>query len=212
MNRLHKISYLAWSPIATCANHAHVCLHLLRQVLSASRYSGLWRRVFSARTLISRRWNCCYLQSPPLKTEAVIVHKTFETIFQIMWRRHNNYTIVSIVKPTRCTNVSVLFSFIFYFILFYFILFYFILFAVTLYMFRTVIPSISSSSRLYIQQQAFVKQNCCLLASKQTAVLFVTVCTVLNCWWWTEWPSETCRVLLQSKINFIHWCIWLVLL
>ena len=34
----------------------------------------------------------------------------------------------------------------------------FILFGVTLYMFRTVFPSIIRSSRLYIQQQAYVKQ------------------------------------------------------
>ena len=34
----------------------------------------------------------------------------------------------------------------------------FILFDVTLYMFRTVFPSIIRSSRLYIQQQANVKQ------------------------------------------------------
>ena len=139
MNRLHKISHLSWSPIAIRVNNARVCLHLLRQVLSASRYSGLWRRVLSARTLMFRRWNCCYLQSPTMKTEAVIVHRKFVTIFQIMWRRHKNDTIVSIVKATRCTNVSNLFYFIllyfilfcfilFYFILFYFILFYFILF------------------------------------------------------------------------------------
>jgi len=36
------------------------------------------------------------------------------------------------------------------------------------------------------------------LANKQTAVsvwqMPVAVCTVLNCWWWTERPSETCRV------------------
>ena len=34
----------------------------------------------------------------------------------------------------------------------------FILFGMTLYMFRTVFPSIIRSSRLYIQQQAYVKQ------------------------------------------------------
>ena len=34
----------------------------------------------------------------------------------------------------------------------------FILFGVTLYMFRTVFPSIIRSSGLYIQQQAYVKQ------------------------------------------------------
>ena len=34
----------------------------------------------------------------------------------------------------------------------------FILFRMTLYMFRTVFPSIIRRSRLYIQQQALVKQ------------------------------------------------------
>ena len=48
---------------------------------------------------------------------------------------------ISIVKPTRSANVSNLFYF-----------------GMTLYMFRTVFPSIIRSSRLYIQQQAFVKQ------------------------------------------------------
>jgi len=48
---------------------------------------------------------------------------------------------LSIVKPTRRTNVSNLFYF-----------------GMTLYMFRTVFTSIIRSSRLYIQQQAFVKQ------------------------------------------------------
>jgi len=49
--------------------------------------------------------------------------------------------VISIVKPTTCTNVSNLFYFV-----------------MTLYMFRTVFPSIIRSWRLYIQQQAFVKQ------------------------------------------------------
>ena len=110
---------------------------------------------------------------------------------------------ISTVKPTRYTNVSNLFYF-----------------WMTLYMFRTIFPSIISSSILYIQQQAFVKQ---LLVrgyemefhlvpySKQTAVsvwqMPLAVCTVLYCWWWTERPSETCRVSFQNKINLIHWCI-----
>jgi len=34
----------------------------------------------------------------------------------------------------------------------------FIYFGMTLYMFRTVFPSVIRSSRLYIQQQAYVKQ------------------------------------------------------
>jgi len=51
---------------------------------------------------------------------------------------HRN--IISVVKPTRCANVSNLFYF-----------------GMTLYMFRTVFPSIIRSSRLYIQQQVYVK-------------------------------------------------------
>ena len=53
-------------------------------------------------------------------------------------------------------------------------------------------------------------------ASKQTAVsvwqMPVAVCTVLNSWWWTERPSEACRVSFQNKMNLIYYCIWLVLL
>jgi hypothetical protein len=53
-------------------------------------------------------------------------------------------------------------------------------------------------------------------ASKQAAVpvwhIPVAVCTVLNAWWWTERPSETCGVLFQNKINLRSWCIWLDLL
>jgi len=115
--------------------------------------------------------------------------------------------IVPIVKPTRCTNISDLFYF-----------------GMTHCMFRTVFPSIIRSSRLYIQQQTFVKQ-CCVLASgykmelqfhlvpasKQTALFVwkmpVAICTVLNSWWWTERPSEKCRMSFQNKINLIHWCI-----
>ena len=58
-----------------------------------------------------------------------------------------NISNISIVKPSKCTYVSNLFYF----------------------GFRTVFPSIIRSSRLYIQQQAFVKQIP-LSASKQTAV------------------------------------------
>jgi len=39
-----------------------------------------------------------------------------------------------------------------------------------------------------------------------------SVCTVLDSWWWTERPSQTCRVLLQNEINLKNWCISLVLL
>ena len=50
------------------------------------------------------------------------------------------YRIISIVKTTRCTGVSNLFYF-----------------GMTLYMFRSVFPSIIRSSRLYIQQYLFDK-------------------------------------------------------
>ena len=53
--------------------------------------------------------------------------------------RYNFY--ISIVKSTSCANVTNLFYF-----------------RMTLYLFRTVFPSIISSSRLYIQQQSYVKQ------------------------------------------------------
>jgi len=55
--------------------------------------------------------------------------------------------IIFIVKPIRCTNVSNLFYF-----------------GMTLYMLRTVFPSIIRISRLYINRY------CCMLASKHTAV------------------------------------------
>jgi len=73
------------------------------------------------------------------------------------------------------------------------------------------------------RQSTFIAQYWCqamwislLLASKRTAIsvwqMPVAVCTVLNSWWWTERPPETCRVSFQNKINLIFWCILLVLL
>ena len=50
---------------------------------------------------------------------------------------------ISIVKPTRYTNIYI------------YNLFYF---GMTIYMFVTVFPSIIRGSRLYVQQQSFVKQ------------------------------------------------------
>jgi len=70
----------------------------------------------------------------------------------------------SIVKPTRCASVSNLFYF-----------------GVTLYMFRTVFPSIIRSLGLYTQQQAFVKQillSACYQAD--SSICLVAVCTVWN--------------------------------
>jgi len=61
--------------------------------------------------------------------------------FVFIYLFEDMFYIISIVKLTGCSNVSNLFYL-----------------GMTLYMFRTVFPCIIRSSRLYIQQQAFVKQ------------------------------------------------------
>jgi hypothetical protein len=76
----------------------------------------------------------------------------------------------------------------------------------TLYMFRTVSPSIIRSLRLYKQHHTI--QVLWLLASKQPTtepVRYDAVCTVLDSWWRTERPSKTCRVSFQNKIN-LRYC------
>ena len=41
-----------------------------------------------------------------------------------------------------------------------------------------------------------------LACCQQTCMTYtVAVCTVKNCWWWTEELSETCRVLFQNKFE-----------
>jgi len=57
-------------------------------------------------------------------------------IFDVHRAVHRN--IISIVKPTRCTNVSNSFYF-----------------RMTFYMFRTVFPSITRGSRLYIREPGY---------------------------------------------------------
>jgi hypothetical protein len=71
-------------------------------------------------------------------------------------------------------------------------------FGTTLYMFRTVSPSIIRSLRLYIQHHVYVIQQA---ATEPVWHIPDAVCTVLDSWWWTERPSETCRALFQNKIN-----------
>ena len=73
---------------------------------------------------------------------------------EIKFKKETSKHAISIVKPTRCTSVSNLFYF-----------------GMTLYMFRTVFPSIIRSSRLYIQQQAYVKQILLLLAASRQQYL-----------------------------------------
>ena len=80
--------------------------------------------------------------------------------FNVHRAMHRN--IISTVKPTRCTSVSNLFYF-----------------GMTLYMFRTVFLSIIRSSRLYIQQQAYVRQvllsacqqACCCMYSLELLIM-----------------------------------------
>jgi hypothetical protein len=86
----------------------------------------------------------------------------------------------------------------------------------TLYIFRTIPPSIIRSLRLYIQHQVYVIQVLWLFASGKEMENVVpaateplwhipdAVCTALDSWWWTERPSETCTMLFQNKINLSY--------
>jgi len=72
--------------------------------------------------------------SSTLDEEYNLSLKTSSLLKDIMFILMSANYYISIVKPTRCTNVSNLFNF-----------------GMTLYMFRTVFPSIIRSSRLYMQ-------------------------------------------------------------
>jgi len=94
--------------------------------------------------------------------------------------------VISILQPTRCTNVPTLFYF-----------------GMTLYMFRTVFPSIIRSSRLYIQQQAFV----CLLASRQQYLCDKCLLLYVQSWNPDDGRKDHPKhVECHSKIKYI-WCI-----
>jgi hypothetical protein len=60
----------------------------------------------------------------------------------------------------------------------------------TLYMFRTVFPSIIRSSKL---QFHLIPDNSRCLAYT------VVVYGILSSWWWMERPSETCRTFYKNK-------------
>ena len=98
--------------------------------------------------------------------------------------------------PTRCNNVSNLFYF-----------------GMTLYMFRTVFPSIIRSSRLYIQQP---NRYCCLVEEWKTnlmslAILFHFLCAQhvsdinisitrsLRLYWWITTSVKTTDVIHQHS-------------
>jgi len=66
-------------------------------------------------------------------------------------------------------------------------------------MFRTVPLSIISFS-LYTQQWYMSYRFADSLQAVSKPVC-IAVCTVKNCWWWTEELSETCRVLFQNKLE-----------
>ena len=83
----------------------------------------------------------------------------------------------------------------------------FILFGMTLYMFRTVFPSMFRSSRLYIQQQAYVKH----LASRQQ-YLFDSCMYSLELLMMHGKTVGNMQSVIPNKINLILWCILLVLL
>jgi hypothetical protein len=93
----------------------------------------------------------------------------------------------------------------------------------TLYMFRSVFPSIIRSSKLRIQQR-YMSNSCCyrlqsamrwnwfdnktnsisspIAAGNSSCLTYrptVAVYAVLSSWWWTEKPSETCRALCKNK-------------
>jgi hypothetical protein len=79
----------------------------------------------------------------------------------------------------------------------------------TLYMFRTVFPSIIKSSKLRIEQR-YMSNSCCYRGWDRTAfhlipdsssclTYTVAVYAVLSSWWWTERPSEKCRALYKNK-------------
>jgi len=74
-----------------------------------------------------------------LTTLSVVSREIYDASMLLKYQR-----IVSIVKPARCTISQI----------------YFIL-GTTLYMFRTVFPSIIRSLRLYIQHQVYVIQVLC---------------------------------------------------
>jgi hypothetical protein len=89
-------------------------------------------------------------------------------------------------KTNRCTSFSNLFYFV-----------------VALYMFRTVFPSIIRSLRLYIQHQVYVIHILLTACSRERdGTSRSREQAVLDSWWWTERPPETCRVPLKNKINF----------
>jgi len=79
-------------------------------------------------------------------------------------------------------------------------------FGTTLYMSRTVFPfsdglSVHHQESKTVHTASYHKQA----ATEPVWHIRDAVCTVLDSWWWTERPSETCTVLFQNKIN-LRYC------
>jgi len=127
---IHRTTQLTnWEGCGPCPIFASYTLAFALQLRKKHRKTSV--RVAEDHQLKrSSAKTCCYV---------LLINYILCIWFGVHRALHRN--IISIVKPTRCTNVSNLFYF-----------------ETTLYMFRTVFTSIIRSSRLYIQQQAFVKQ------------------------------------------------------
>ena len=145
-------------------------------------------------------------------------HTCINSEFDFHRALHHN--IISIIKPTRCTSVSNLFYFGMTLYMFRKV-FPSIIRSSRPYIRATGICQTDTAVCLQASKQAdsiictveysnrdLSNRYCSLLPSKQIAVsvwqMPFAVCMVLNCWWWMERPSETCRVRFLNKINVIH--------
>jgi hypothetical protein len=95
---------------------------------------------------------------------------------------------ISILKPTRCTISQI----------------YVILEQHSTFFEQFLCPSSGVWDCTYSINYMPYRSVDCLLAS----IWHIpdAVCTVLDSWWWTERPSETCTALFQNKIN-LRYCV-----
>jgi hypothetical protein len=149
----------------------------------------IWLFTVWGRLLLLRQQHCNSVWAWLLLLMHSICHKLCNDTFDVHRAVHCN--IISIVKPTRCTSVSNL-----------------CYFGMTLYTFWTVFPSITRSSRLYIQQQAFVRQILLYVQSgtpDDSSICLVAVCTVLNSWW-QQYLFGCCMYSLELLMMLLSVC------
>ena len=104
-------------------------------------------------------------------------HAPFQYTYKFDVHRAVYHNIIPTVKPTRCTNVSNLFYF-----------------GMALHVSDGL--SVHHHDFKTVHTATGICQTdtaVCLLASRQQYLF--AVCTVLNSWWWTERPSETCSAI-----------------